>query len=104
MAGLRAGFALGRPDLLGKLRTFGVGFMPVTGLACATASLKSKGLVAERRAINKRVRENAFAFLEKKNIKYIPTETNFFMMEVTLPATESPQPMPPQKSIIAPAC
>ena len=28
MAGLRAGFALGRPDLLAKLRSFGVGFMP----------------------------------------------------------------------------
>src|SRR3954464_7067556 len=58
MAGLRAGFALGRPDLLAKMRALGGGGMlPVTGLACATASLKVKNLVVERRAINKRVRE-----------------------------------------------
>jgi histidinol-phosphate/aromatic aminotransferase/cobyric acid decarboxylase-like protein len=74
--------------------------MPVTGLACATASLKSKGLVAERRAINKRVRDNTFAFLEKKNIKYIPSETNFFMMEVNRPGTEFAQAMAAQKVII----
>lgn len=100
MAGLRAGFAMGRPDLLGKLRSFGVGFMPVTGLACATASLKSKGLVAERRAINKGIRENTFEFLEKKKIKYISSETNFFMMEVNRPGTEFAQAMAAQKVII----
>ncbi len=55
LAGLRAGFAMARPDLLAKLRPFGTGFMPVTGLACATASLKVKTLVAERRALNKRI-------------------------------------------------
>jgi len=31
--------------------------LPITGLACATASLRAKGLVPERRAINKRIRE-----------------------------------------------
>ena len=92
MAGLRAGFAMGRPDLLGKLRSFGVGFMPVTGLACATASLKVKNLVAERRALNKQLRENTFAFLEKKGVKFIPSETNFFMMEVNRPGRTSPRP------------
>jgi len=35
MAGIRAGFALGRPDLLAKLRPYGGGMLPVTGLACA---------------------------------------------------------------------
>ena len=50
MAGIRAGFAMGRPDLLGKLRPYGAGFLPVPSLACATASLRAKGLVAERRA------------------------------------------------------
>ena len=82
MAGLRAGLAMARPDLLAKLRQYGGGgFMPVTGLACATASLKVKSLVAERRALNRRVREDTFEFLEKKGFKYIPSEANFFMME-----------------------
>src|ERR1700722_13553259 len=38
MAGIRAGFAMGRPDLLAKLRPYGSGPLPVTGLACAAAS------------------------------------------------------------------
>jgi len=101
MAGIRAGFALGRPDLLAKIRPYGVGFapVPITSMACATASLKAKGLVAERKAINKRVRENTLAFLEKKGVKYIPSETNFFMMEVgkTGPFTQA---MAAQKVII----
>src|SRR6185369_8759677 len=100
MAGIRAGFAMGRPDLLAKLRPFGVGFLPITGLACATASLKSKGLVAERRGINKRIRENTFAFLQKKSISFIPSETNFFMMEVNRPGTEFAQALAAQKVII----
>ena len=81
MAGLRAGCAIARPDLLAKIRTFGGGgFLPITGMACAAASLRVKNLVAERRAYNKQVREDTFAFLQKKGIDFIPSETNFFMM------------------------
>ncbi len=100
MAGIRAGFALGRPDLLAKMRPYGAGMLPITGLACATASLKAKSLVAERRAINKKIRENTFAFLEKKNVKYIPSETNFFMMEVNQPGTEVAQALAKDKVFI----
>jgi histidinol-phosphate aminotransferase len=88
MAGIRAGFALARPDLLAKMRPYGGGMLPITGLACATASMKAKGLVPERRAINKQIRENTFAFLDKKGIKFVPSETNFFMMETKRPGAE----------------
>ncbi|MCU1330260.1 MAG: aminotransferase, partial [Bryobacterales bacterium] len=67
MAGIRAGFALARPDLLAKMRPYGGGMLPITGIACATASMKAKGVVPERRAINKKIRESTFAFLDKKN-------------------------------------
>jgi histidinol-phosphate aminotransferase len=100
MAGIRAGFAMARPDLLAKMRPFGGGMLPITGLACATASMKAKGLIAERRAINKRIRENTFEFLEKKGVKYVPSEANFFMMEVGRPGTEFAQAMAAQKVII----
>jgi histidinol-phosphate/aromatic aminotransferase/cobyric acid decarboxylase-like protein len=64
MAGIRAGFALGRPDLLAKMRPFQTsGFLPITGVACATASMLAKNLITERRAINKRIRDNTFEFL-----------------------------------------
>jgi len=88
MAGIRAGFAMARPDLLAKLRPYGVGFNPVTGTACAATSLKVKNLVPERKAAMKQVRDNVFAYLERKNIKYIPSQTNFFMMEVNRPGSE----------------
>ncbi len=83
MAGIRAGCAIGRPDLLAKLRPFGSnGMLPITGMACAAASLRVKGLVEERRAINKKIREDVFAFLSKKKIDFIPSETNCFMLTV----------------------
>ncbi len=100
MAGIRAGFALGRPDLLAKLRPYGIGMLPITGLACATASLKVKNLVAERKAINTEIRNSTFAYLEKKNVKYIPSETNFFMMEVNRPGEEFSKAMADQKVYI----
>src|SRR3954451_1441697 len=49
MAGIRAGAALGRPDLLSKFTGHSAGAMPVTGVVAAIASLKSKTVVPERR-------------------------------------------------------
>ena len=89
MAGIRAGMALGRPDLLEKMRPFGVGFLPITGLAAATASLKVKGLVAERRKINADVRENVFNWLEQKKFTYVPSVSNKFMLETGKPGMET---------------
>jgi len=100
MAGIRAGFAMGRPDLLAKLRPYGAGMQPVMGLTCATASMKVKSLVAERRALNKQIRENTFEFLDKKNIKYVPSEANFFMMEVNRPGGEFAKAMAENKVMI----
>jgi histidinol-phosphate aminotransferase len=101
MAGLRAGFAAARPELLQKLRPFsGSGFLPVTGLACAAASMKVKNLVDERRGTLTQIRESTFAFLEKKGISFIPSRANFFMMEVKRPGAEFAQAMAGQKVII----
>ncbi len=100
MAGFRAGFAVARPDLLARIRQFGVGMLPITGLACAAASMRVKTLIAERRAINRRIREDTFEFLEKKNVKYIPSQGNFFMMEVARPGTEFGRAMADQKVYI----
>jgi histidinol-phosphate aminotransferase len=43
MAGLRAGAALARPDLIQRLRGLGAGAMPTIGMVAATASLRAKG-------------------------------------------------------------
>lgn len=100
MAGLRAGMAIGRPDLLEMLSPYGSGALPITGIAAGLASLKSKNLVKERRALNKQIREDTFEHLEKKGVKYIPSEANFFLMEVGRPGREFAQDMAKQKVII----
>jgi histidinol-phosphate/aromatic aminotransferase/cobyric acid decarboxylase-like protein len=84
MAGLRAGAIYGRPDLLAKVREYGgSGMLPVTGTACAAASLKAaKTIVPERLALNKRNREYTFEHLDKMGVSYIPAHGNFFMMSV----------------------
>jgi histidinol-phosphate/aromatic aminotransferase/cobyric acid decarboxylase-like protein len=88
MAGIRCGTALGRPDLLAKMRPYGSGMLPITGLVAGTASLRSKNLVAERRAINAKIRTDVFEFLDKKGIKYVPSVSNKFMMEAGKPGAE----------------
>jgi histidinol-phosphate aminotransferase len=101
MAGLRAGLAAARPDLLQKLRTYSSsGFLPVTGVACAAASLKAKNLVAERRGQMNQVRDSVFAYFEKKGISFVPSEANFFMMEAKRPHAEFAQAMAAQKVIV----
>jgi histidinol-phosphate aminotransferase len=100
MAGFRAGFAMARPDLLGKLRQYGAGMQPILGLTAGTASLKVKNLVPERRALCKQIRESTFEFFEKKNIKYVPSEANFFMMEVGRPHAEFADAMRKEKIIV----
>ncbi|MCS7024786.1 MAG: pyridoxal phosphate-dependent aminotransferase [Bryobacteraceae bacterium] len=88
MAGLRAGAAIARPDLLAKIRPYGAGALPVTGMVGAHASLKVKNLVAERRKLNRQIRSEVFEFLEKHNFSYVPSESNCFMLDAKRPAAE----------------
>jgi histidinol-phosphate aminotransferase len=84
MAGLRAGMAYGRPDLLAQLAKFGrTANLSVATMACAAASMKVEtSLLKERVPINKRNRELAFEHLDKLGVSYIPSVSNFFMMSV----------------------
>jgi len=88
MAGLRAGAAMGRPDLLAKMRGYGAGALPATGMAGAIASLKAKGLVEKRRKIIADVREETVAWLEKKGFDVIPSEANMIMIDARRPGRE----------------
>ena len=88
MAGLRAGAAIGRPDLLEPLLKWSAGANPITGMIGATASLQVKDLVPQRRKIIGDIREDTFAFLAKNNISFIPSVTNCFMVDVKRPGKE----------------
>ena len=84
MAGLRAGMAYARPDLLEQLAKFGrTGNLSVATMACAAASMKAgEPLMKERIDINKRNRDLAFAHMDKLGVSYTPAVSNFFMMAV----------------------
>jgi histidinol-phosphate aminotransferase len=100
MAGLRAGAAIARPDLMQKMNMYTAGALPVTAMVGANASLKSKTVIAERRATIAAIRTETFEFLDKHNIEFLPSEANMFMMNVKRPGKEFYQDMAKHKIYI----
>lgn len=100
MAGLRAGAALARPDLLARLKPAGAGMMPVTGMVGAAASLQVKSLVPERRAALKQIREDTFGFLDKQKFSFVPSVSNCFMLDARRPGAELVKAMAAEKVYI----
>ncbi len=89
MAGLRCGFAVGRPDLIKKLGAYGGwNAMPVTAVAAAIASMNDVTLVPERKRINTETRQTTFAWLEKNGFEYSPSASNCFMLKAGKPARD----------------
>ena len=103
MAGIRAGFAVGRPDLLQKFQTVApagrsLASISIVSAAAARASLTDKELVPLRRKINGDIREETLAFMGKKGYKVIPgSQANFFMVDVGRPGAEFHKAMLEQK-------
>ena len=97
MAGIRAGAVFARPDLLAKINGHTAGMMPITGMVAATASLKSKNLVPERRKLIGDVRNDTFAWLDKQKFSYVPSVSNCFMLDVKRPGREAIRAMLDQK-------
>ena len=108
MAGIRAGFAFARPDLLAKfqsispeIRLRNVASVSLISAAGAGASLRDPELVPTRRKINTQVREATLEFMEKGGYKYIPgSQANFFMVDVNRPGHEFQQNMLNEKIAI----
>ena len=88
MAGIRMGFAVGRKDLVEKLRYFGQNPLPVTAMAAAKASLVDKNLVPERRKIIGDVRMETLAWLKTQGYATTPSESNCFMLDVRRPGKQ----------------
>ena len=100
MAGLRAGAAIARPDLIDKLGGFSAGMLPITGMAAASASLQVKTLIPERRQKIGAVREDTFNFLEKNKFTYVPSVSNCFMIDVKRPGKQVQDAMVKEKVYI----
>jgi histidinol-phosphate aminotransferase len=87
MAGLRCGVAIAKPDLLSKIQNImGWNAMPTTAVAAAAASMADPRLIAERRHINAEIRGEMFQWLDQHGYSYIPSESNFFMLNTKQPA------------------
>lgn len=100
MAGLRAGAAIARPDLLKKLMPYSSGALPVTGMVGANASLKVKDLVPKRREIIKTTREDVLGWCSKKGYAFIPSVSNKFMVDVKMPARDYIEAMVKEKVLV----
>jgi histidinol-phosphate aminotransferase len=100
LAGIRCGFAVGRPDLLDRLDNFGGNFMPITAVSAAIASLKDPQLIPERKRINAAVRAETFQWLDRNGYTYIPSESNCFMLDTKRPAKSVVEAMAQQKVMI----
>jgi histidinol-phosphate aminotransferase len=89
MAGIRMGFAIGRPDLLKQISTHG-GFnaLPITALAAAKTSLLQPNLIAERKKIIGDVRMDTISWLKSEGHATTPSESNCFMLETGRPGKE----------------
>jgi histidinol-phosphate aminotransferase len=94
MAGLRAGFAIARPDLLDRFNNVGgpsqsLASISITSAAGARASLQDKDLVPLRKKINADIRAETLEFLAKKGYKFVPgSQGNMFMVDVNRPGRE----------------
>jgi histidinol-phosphate aminotransferase len=81
MAGIRCGFAVGRPDLLAKLQPYGQNAMPITGSGAARVSLLDPTLVPTRKKIIGDTRRDTVAWLKASGYQVVgDPQTNCFMI------------------------
>jgi len=89
MAGIRMGFAIGRPDLVEKLTPLGgQNSLPITAVAAAKASLLETDLVPTRKKIIGDIREENLVWLQSKGYSFTPSVSNCFMLDVKRPGKE----------------
>ncbi len=82
MAGIRCGYAVGRPDLLAKLQPYGQNAMPITGSIAANVSLLDPQLIPTRKKIIGDIRTETIAWLQQNNYKVLPgSQSNCFMID-----------------------
>jgi histidinol-phosphate aminotransferase len=83
MAGVRAGFGCARPDLIAAMYPFMDNVIPFLAVRAASAALMAKAtLIPERRKANARIRGELYQWLDHNKVRYIPTHTNFMMIDV----------------------
>lgn len=93
MAGMRLGLTIANPKLHEKMMRYDGGqvtaMLPMTAVACGTASLTQADQIVTRRAEMIAVREAAIAGVKARGLKVIPgSHANMFMVDWGRPAKE----------------
>jgi histidinol-phosphate aminotransferase len=82
MAGLRLGYGIAHPDTARKLQAlFGGGVSHLTA-AAALASMDDPTWEKDSVRLNEEAKRITFQGLDQLGIKYIPSQTNFFMHQI----------------------
>ena len=85
MAGMRMGYIMARPDLIGRMMRYDGGMqsgaLPLPSLACATASLTAADLIAERRRQMREARGMTIDHIRKRGLTVLPTDANMIMID-----------------------
>ena len=83
MAGLRAGFACARPDLIERMAPFRNNVISIVTARGVLAALADReAILGDRVARFRKVRDDLTAWLRSKNVKYIEPHANFMMIEL----------------------
>ncbi|MCE2575209.1 pyridoxal phosphate-dependent aminotransferase [Komagataeibacter sp. FNDCR2] len=104
MAGLRLGLSLARPDLHQKMLRydwFNQSYMlPVVAVAAGIASVGQAARIAQRRKEMQAIQAATFSHLQKRNVAYIPSVANMFIIDWKKPAAPVREAFARQKIII----
>jgi len=88
MAGLPAGFAIARHDLLERVTRYNTGAMPVTAMAAAHAMLLEPDLVPERKRRNAQRRDDLMRFFDAHGFTHTPSVSNNLMVDARMPTQQ----------------
>jgi len=88
MAGLRAGFAIARKDLLARMTAWNAGAMPATATAAARAALGETDLIAARKRANAERRSDVMRFFDDHGFRYTPSVANHLMVDARMPTAQ----------------
>jgi histidinol-phosphate aminotransferase len=88
MAGLRAGFAIGRPDLVERMGRYQTGAMPATAMSAAHAMLNEPTVVPTRKAGNTARRTDLIAFFDANGFAHTASVSNKLMVDARMPTQQ----------------
>jgi histidinol-phosphate/aromatic aminotransferase/cobyric acid decarboxylase-like protein len=88
MAGLRAGFAIARKDLLARMTPWNTGAMPATATAAARAALGEHEVLETRKRGNAARRTDLMRFFDAHGFRYTPSVANHLMVDARMPTPD----------------